>query len=208
MSDQIDGGQDSLLTERYRETLELQPESNNYVRDTRAKMRQRVRTGLYDFTYLNQYAEERDIKEIFDAKHVMSNRLKDGDPDVPDVRKEKLASDSPFPGQFIPIRHMIEFAYRGMRANGVGPQEFAQSVLEPALMYGEAKHKSVDPARVESKIGLTLEVHDSEGMDPVEKWKHDVPLSKEDFSELYDRLPEADPDRKIGEQIREHLIDE
>lgn len=208
MSNEIDGGQDSLLTDRYRETLKMQPESNNYVRDTRAKMRQRVRTGLYDFTYLNQYAEDRDIREIFDAKHEMSHRLKGEDPDAPDTRKEKLAADSPSPGQFVPVRHMIEFAYRGMRANGVGAQEFAENIIAPALMYGEAKHKSVEPGRVESKIDLTLEVHDPEGMDPVEKWKHDIPLSKEDFSELYDRLPEVDPDRKIGEQIREHLIDD
>jgi hypothetical protein len=204
----IDGAQDSLLTDRYRETLEMQPESNKYVRDTRSKMRQRVRTGLYDFTYLNQYAEQRDIDEIFHLKHEIPQR-KGVEPDSPDTSKIERISDTDLPGQFTPVRHIIEFVYRGMRSAGIDRQEFAEKVLAPALMYGEAKHKDVDPAIVESEIDLTLEVHNNaEEMDPIEKWKHDVPLSKEEFAELYDRLPEVEGERDISAQIKEHLIDE
>lgn len=202
-----------MLTKDMRELLELQPENDNRVRTRRAEMRERVRVGLHDFMSLNQYVKDTDIEQIFDHKHEVSTQVKGVDDDATDEKKAVVSSQMEVPGQFMPVRHMIQFAYRGMRANGVTPNEFVSKILERSIMHAEAEYQGEDPTNVECKLDLTLEIHDPDRMDPAEKWKHDVPLSKEDYNEIHERLsnhPDVDETlgKNLGGLIDKHLIDD
>ncbi|THE65595.1 hypothetical protein D8Y22_06580 [Salinadaptatus halalkaliphilus] len=198
-----------------RELLKLEPENDNRIRDRRTKIRKRVRDGLYDFTYLNQYAKETDVRQIFDHKYEVPNQVKGVEHSDTEESKAAISSQMNVPGQFVPVRHMIQFAYRGMRANGMDADEFVNKILEPSIQKGEAKHKDVDRGQVECDLTLkTLEVHYDKGeMDPIEKWERGLGLSSDDIRTLHKRVsehPEVEETlgRDIGELINKYLVDD
>lgn len=213
---------DSLLTDSYREYLihKPEPDSNGYQRKKRGRMRDRIRVGLGDFVTLNQKIESRDLKQIFDKRldevSGQDEHLKYGDmPELgePDFGDTAMA--------YILTTHVVSFVYRGLRAIGNEPyQALNEAILRGALM-GEAKHKGVTREYVglvwdEDNERADIVVHDKSNLDPLEKWKRDLPLTPEERGQLHEELIEAVPEdvyqeatpADIDDLIAEYLVSE
>lgn len=195
----------SLLNSLHKEYLEHHNQPGDGKTTLRQLIRDRVQRGLHDFVVLNQYARDTDIEQIFYRKDELHDT--DGNESIPDTR------DIMIQAHWVPVRHMIAFAWRGLRANGMEKQEIFERAIVPAIEEGEAEHKNSTRENVESEISLeTLEVHRGVSqLEPLEKFDRGLALTGEEWQELYDQLnQELDRDirdENLNELIEEHLID-
>lgn len=203
----------SLLTRRQREILITNPDPSDSLRTERGRMRNRVRVGLGDFTTLNQNIRPRDLERIFDKRldetTGKDEHLKYGDlPELgePDFDDTAMA--------YILTTHMVAFAYRGLRAIGNDPDSILSNAIMRGVEMGEAKHCGVDRSLVE--WDFDLEVHDSAELDPLEKWKRDLPMSADERAQLHEELIEVVPEEVYQETtpmdfddlVSEYLVSE
>ena len=197
--------QNSLLTTAFRKLIKSDPEHTALERKNRNRMRNRVKQGLSDICLLNQYARTDDIRQIFHREH---GRNAAHPAQQVDGRQELLSN------QWIPARHMIALAWRGLRLNGVDKNDIFERVIIRGIEDGEADYEGVPHGRVESDVEFNqLEAVKERGIDPVEKWERGISLSSDDLREISDRLNEH-PDvetivgEDIGELIDQHLVDD
>jgi len=197
--------QNSLLTTAFRKLIKSDPEHTALERKNRNRMRNRVKQGLSDICLLNQYARTDDIRQIF---HKENSRNAAHPAQQVDGRQELLSN------QWIPARHMIALAWRGLRLNGVDKNDIFERVIIRGIEDGEADYEGVPHGRVESDVEFNqLEAVKEQGIDPVEKWERGISLSSDDLREISDRLNEH-PDvetivgEDIGELIDQHLVDD
>lgn len=208
MSKDINREQHSLLRSDWRAYLKEGIGTSEADRKLRERLRDRVVTGLYDVAILNQYARDRDIKQIF-------KRLSNDE--TANVEQSELVNGeemSLYETHFIAAEALVSLAWRGLRECGVDQQQIFDRVVVPGIESGEADYKGVPHGRVESNMSLTkLETHtDVENMDPVEKVERGLALSGDDFQTLHNRLSQhPDVDETIGKNIIEltktHLIE-
>lgn len=208
MSKDINREQHSLLRSDWRAYLKEGIGTSDAERKLRERLRDRVVTGLYDVAILNQYARDRDIKQIF-------KRLSNDE--TANVEQSELVNGeemSLYETHFVAAKALVSLAWRGLRECGVDQQRIFDRVVVPGIESGEADCKGVPHGRVESNMSLTkLETHTGvENIDPVEKVERELALSGNDLQTLHNRLSQhPDVDEIIGKNIIEltktHLID-
>ena len=198
MSKDINREQHSLLRSDWRAYLKEGIGTSEAERKLRERLRDRVVTGLYDVAILNQYARDRDIRQIFE-------RLSDDETenteqsDIVNGESRELHDT-----HFVAANALVSLAWRGLRECGVDQREIFDRVIVPSIETGEADYQGVSQNKVESDISLTeLETHaDVDDMDPLEKWKRGLGLSGNDYQTLHDRLSEhPDVDETLGKDI-------
>jgi hypothetical protein len=202
----IDDGQHSLLRADWREDIKDGIGPGETERKYRQYIRERVRTGLYDISLLNQYMRDDDIKRIF-------HRVNDGNGAGPNQDVDERAPM--VQEHWIPARHMVALAWRGLRLNGMDKGDIFESVIVRGIEDAEADYAGVPHGRVESSIEFNkLEVHrDANEMDPVEKVKKGISPSGDDMQEIHNRLSNhPDVDSTLGENLieltKKHLVDD
>jgi hypothetical protein len=193
----------SLLRPLYRQYLrgETDLKTSEDDRATRKRIRERVQLGLDDIPLLNQYAESRDIKQIF---HREDDEYETGG-NQQSPREGNRATL--ITANWVPVRHFVSMAWHGLRANGMDKDEIFEKVIVRGIEWGEAEYQGVEDSQIESRISLDkLEYHtDTSDMDPVEKWKRGLGLTPNDIKELDNRLPEGED---IGNLLEKHLKQE
>lgn len=207
MSKDINREQHSLLRSDWRTYLKRGIGTSDAERKLRERLRDRVVTGLYDVAILNQYARDKDIKQIF--KRLSNDETANAEQSEL-VNGEEM---SMYETHVVAARALVSLAWRGLRECGVDQQRVFDRVVVQGIESGEADSKGVPHGRVESNISLTkLETHTGvENMDPVEKWKRGLGLTGEDLQEINNRLSEhPDVDGIAGKEldplIKEYLI--
>lgn len=181
---------DSLLKGDHRSYLENPLLEGDKDRKFRERMRNQVRRGLGDFFYLNRLMREDDIRQIFYGDFWRADIFDQDSQSNRELNDLGVHQDSPILG----VREMVEFAYRGLRLQGVSPAQIYKLVLRDAIRFGEAKHRDVEPRNIrvfwrgEGWGGtLDVEVVEPDGMDPLEKWEKGMPLSGDDVKALQER---------------------
>ena len=195
--------QDSLLTTAHREYLLEKPDPSDYQRKKRGRMRDRTRIGLTDFNILNHHIEERDLKQIFDKRlqEVTDKQLHEKYGDLPELPSPKFDDTAM---AYINVTHMVSFAYRGLRAIGNEPhQALNEAILRGALM-GEAEHQGISREYValvwdKDNERVDIEIHSKSSLDPLEKWKQDLPMTANERNELHEKLIDVVPEEVYQE---------
>ena len=165
-----------------------------------------------DFQTLNKGLDREDVDgngtiDYDDLRIILDSRLVNEygatenykyDPESPDLpNPDPDFSDTAI--AYIAVSHMVDFAYRGLRAIGNEPyQVLNEAILRGALM-GEANYQGVAREYVglvwdEDNGRVDIEVHDKSGIEPLEKWKQDLPMTAEERGELHEQLIEAVPE--------------
>lgn len=190
---EMSGRSNSLLTQSHREYLIEKPEPHDYQRKKRGRMRSRIRNGLMDFSLLNSHIEERDLRQIFDNRLGEATgrvqNLKYGElpePETPDFDDTAMA--------YIAVTHMVAFAWRGLRAIGNEPEDIFDNAIMKGVWNGEADHRGISRSLVEVNFDFDLEVHSDATIEPLEKWKRDLPLNASERAELHEQLIGAVPE--------------
>lgn len=201
----VDKEKHSLLRSDWRQDIKEGIGTKESERKYRQYIRERILTGFYDITLINQYMRDDDIKQIFQRKN---DRNSAGPNQDVDERKTMLKE------HWVPARHMVALAWRGLRLNGMDKNEIFDRIFVRGIENGEADYTGVPHGRVESEIKFEkLEaVTNADDMDPVEKLQKEISLSGDDLQEITDRLSKhPDVDSIAGENIKglvkEHLID-
>lgn len=208
MGEDIDREQHSLLRSDWRMYLKEGLGTSDSERKLRERIRDRVVTGLYDCSIINQYARDEDIKQIFER--LWDDGTENAEQSVLVNGEGRNLTET----HFVAARAMISLAWRGLRLNGVDKDEIFEKVIVRGLEDAEADYQGVPYGRVESDISLQkLEAHTNvEDMDPVEKLQRGLSLSGEDLQTIHNRLSEhPDVDQTLGKNIhelaKEHLVD-
>ena len=211
---------DSLLTTAYREYLLEKPDPSDYQRKKRGRMRDRVRIGLGDMNLLNQNIEERDLKQIFDKRlqEVTDKQLHEKYGDLPELPSPEFDDTAM---AYINVTHMVSFAYRGLRAIGnESHQALNEAILRGALM-GEAEHHGISREYIslvwdKNNERVDFEIHDKSNLNPLEKWKQDLPMTANERNDLDEKLIDEIPEEVYQEAtpgdfddlIEEYLVSE
>lgn len=208
MGKEIDREQHSLLRSDWRAYLKQGVGTSDSERKLRERIRDRVVTGLYDCSIINQYARNDDIKQMFER---LSN---DGTENAEQSELVNGESRNLPETHFTAARAMVSLAWRGLRLNGLDKEEIFEKVIVRGVEDAEADYKGVPHGRVESDMKLNkLEPVTETGIDPVEKWERGISLSGDDLREISDRLNDH-PDvetivgEDIGDLIDQHLVDD
>jgi hypothetical protein len=193
-----------FLSDRQRKYLsgEYQPETKNKERVLRFKIRSRVEGALFEFQILNDGISEKDLGLIFS----------EFESDIPQGGGGEIYNIT-MPEQTAGVSSILSMAYRGYRTHNMDSEEFTKSILENALIKAESDRTDVSRNNVSADLELhELKAHpEPENLDPVEKWEKNLPLTREEQEQLYERVSDK-VDRKVslsevGELIEEHLID-
>lgn len=229
--------QDSLLTKEMRRTLlgfTDQDRSDQARKNFEVDIRKRISNGLMDFSILNTGLEQIDIDgngtiDYDDLRIILDSRLVNEygatenykyDPETPELpNPDPEFSDTA--NAYIAVTHMVEFAYRSLRAIGNEPYQILNEAILRGALMGEARHKGVSPEYVflvwdEDNERVDIEVHEEGGLDPLDKWKQDLPMTPKERNELNSRLTEVVPEEVFQEAtpmdtddlIAEYLVSE
>jgi hypothetical protein len=183
-----------LTTEQRKTLLRISDvdRTGSHKRNFETDLRKRIRNGIYDFHELSNI-DQRDLRLIFDKQFLKSGgvngNIKRGDlPKASEPEFEDTAN------QFIDIAHMIAFAWRGLRAIGNEPEAIIDNAIMEGVWYGEADHRGISRSLVAVDYDFDLEVHSDAVLNPLEKWKRDLPLNTSERGELHEQLIEAVPE--------------
>jgi hypothetical protein len=202
----IDSEKHSLLRSDWRQDLKEGIGTSETDRKYRQYIRERVQTGFYDIALLNQYMREDDIKQIFHREN---------DSNAADPNQEMDERETMMKEHWVPARHMVALAWRGLRLNGMDKKDIFERIIVRGIEDGEADYVDVPHGRVESDLTLSkLEpVRLDENLDPIEKVEKGISLSGEDIQEIHNRLSDhPDVDSTLGENLvdlaKEHLVND
>jgi len=203
MPKEIDRDKHSLLRSDWREYLKMGLGESEEARKTRERIRDRIRTGLYDVSIINQHARSDDIKQIF--QRVNNANSAQGNQEV-DGRDSKVKT------HWVAARALVTLAWRGLRENEIDKDEIFENVIIRGIEDGEADYKGVPHGHVESDIAFNkLQAVETNGLLPVEKIERGLPLTGDEWKEVMELLnEELDRDFR-GENIvdlaKEHLTE-
>lgn len=229
--------QDSLLTKEMRRTLlgrATTDRDNQARKNFETDIRDRITNGLIDFQTLNKGLDRKDTDDngsidYDDLRIILDSRLVNDygvtenykyDPDSPDLPN----SDPDFGDTamaYIAITHMVAFAYRGLRAIGNEPYQALNEAILRGALIGEANHQGVAREYValvwdEDNERVDIAVSDKSSIEPLEKWKQDLPMTSEEHGRLHEQLIEAVPEEVYQEAtpmdfddlVEEYLVSE
>jgi hypothetical protein len=161
-----------------------------------------VEGALFEFQILNDGISEKDLGLIFS----------EFESDIPQGGGGEIYNIT-MPEQTAGVSSILSMAYRGYRTHNMDSEEFTKSILEDALIKAESDRTDVSRNNVSADLELhELKAHpEPENLDTVEKWEKNLPLTREEQEQLYERVSDK-VDRKVslsevGELIEEHLID-
>lgn len=215
----VDFPENSLLNGPYREYLKSRDGyraadgHDSADRETRRRLRGRIRRGIADFNLLNHYIRDRDLKQIFDKRVLDENELvpnryngPGGSEPNPDVDRSDTAMAR------INVTHAIAVFWRGLRLIGNEPYEIMSRSIFRGVQLGEAEHKGVSPSDVyfvhnEENGRVDVRVHDSADLDPIEKWSEGLPLTLEDKEELDRRILQYITEEEYLERISQGRLE-
>lgn len=205
----------SLLTDSHRSYLIEKPEPDDYQRKKRGRMRSRIRHGLMDLSLLNSHIEERDLRQIFDKRlgeaTGRAENLKYGS--LPEAKTPGFEDTAM---AHIAVTHMVAFAWRGLRAIGNEPESIIDEAIMRGVWNGEADHRGISRSLISVDYDFDLEVHSNAAVNPLEKWKRDLPLNTSERAELHEQLIEAVPEEvyqsstpgDFDDLVAEYLVSE
>lgn len=187
--------QNAILTDEQRKTLlgisDIE-RTGSHKRNFETDLRKRIRSGLHDFYELSKI-EQRDLRLIFDKQFLESDgingNIKRGD--LPEASEPEFRDTA---NQYVDVTHMVAFAWRGLRAIGNEPKDIIDNAIMKGVWNGEADHRGISRSLVEIDYDFDLEVHTDAALDPLEKWKRDLPLTTSEHAELHEQLIEAVPE--------------
>lgn len=172
-------------------------ESEQSVRDTRYRIRKRVRNGLLDFSILLHHLDRNDREQIFEAFEKPSLSIDDGNVSLsPEEFQNVIKKTMLTKG----ISDSLSFVYLGVEDAGGS----FTGVLESAISEAEEERGYV-VEDVKVNIDVTREQPQFE--DLIEKFEQGEPLSRSEISQIV-RSGELDFDEKTLEQIFSQISEE